>query len=98
VAYGSHDATWTPLYEERSSVRDNYKWGTLYLSKKDGSDYRLNVEVRAYDEGVAFLSVHCEFQLLFKIFRTAFQKSLRCINANIRMYRNDHLKMYKITL
>ena len=45
VAYGSHDATWTPLYEERSSVRDNYKWGTLYLSKKDGSDYRLNVEV-----------------------------------------------------
>ena len=21
-----------------------------------------------------------------------------CINANIRMYRNDHLKMYKITL
>ena len=54
VAYGSHDATWTPLYGERSSVRDNYKWGTLYLSKKDGSDYRLNVEVRAYDEGVAF--------------------------------------------
>ena len=23
---------------------------------------------------------------------------LTCINANIRMYRNDHLKMYKITL
>lgn len=22
----------------------------------------------------------------------------RAINANIRMYRNDHLKMYKITL
>ena len=54
VAYGSHDTTWTPLYGERSLVRDNYKWGTLYLSKKDGSNYRLNVEVRAYDEGVAF--------------------------------------------
>ena len=29
------------------------------------------------------------------------QMSLVCvmiINANIRMYRNDHLKMYKITL
>ena len=24
--------------------------------------------------------------------------SMLCINANIRMYRNDHLKMYKITL
>lgn len=23
---------------------------------------------------------------------------LSAINANIRMYRNDHLKMYKITL
>ena len=54
VAYGSHDTTWTPLYGERSLVRDNYKWGTLYLSKKDGSNYRLNVEVRAYDEGIAF--------------------------------------------
>ena len=54
VAYGSHDTTWSPLYGERSLVRDNYKWGTLYLSKKDGSNYRLNVEVRAYDEGIAF--------------------------------------------
>ena len=25
-------------------------------------------------------------------------KKLPVINANIRMYRNDHLKMYKITL
>ena len=26
----------------------------MYLSKKDGSNYRLNIEVRAYDEGIAF--------------------------------------------
>ena len=26
------------------------------------------------------------------------QYCMKCINANIRMYRNDHLKMYKITL
>lgn len=25
-------------------------------------------------------------------------KKIEIINANIRMYRNDHLKMYKITL
>lgn len=54
VSYTSHDATWKPLYGERSTVRDHYNGGTLYLSKKDGSRYRLNVEVRAYDEGVAF--------------------------------------------
>lgn len=28
--------------------------GYTVFIKKDGSDYRLNVEVRAYDEGVAF--------------------------------------------
>ena len=48
------DITWQPLYGERSSVRDHYRTGTLYLSKKDNSGYRLNIEVRAYNEGVAF--------------------------------------------
>lgn len=48
------DHTWKPLYGERSQVRDHYNAATLYLSKKDGSDYRLNIEVRAYDEGIAF--------------------------------------------
>lgn len=45
---------WHPLYGERSTVADKYNAGIIYLSKKDGSNYRLNVEVRAYDEGIAF--------------------------------------------
>lgn len=49
-----HDGIWNPLYGERSVVRDHYRSATMYLSKKDGSDYRLNMEVRAYDEGIAF--------------------------------------------
>ncbi len=48
------DRTWTPLYGERGAVRDRYNAATLYLSRKDDSDYRLNIEVRAYDEGIAF--------------------------------------------
>lgn len=48
------DTQWHPLYGERSTVRDAYNSATLYLSKKDGSGYRLNIEVRAYDEGIAF--------------------------------------------
>ena len=48
------DRTWTPLYGERGTVRDRYNAATLYLSRKDDSDYRLNIEVRAYDEGIAF--------------------------------------------
>ena len=43
-----------PFYGERSTVRDAYNSATMYLSRKDGSDYRLNVEVRAYNEGIAF--------------------------------------------
>ena len=48
------DNTWKPLYGERSKVRDRYNAATLHLSKKDGSFYRLDIEVRAYDEGIAF--------------------------------------------
>ena len=48
------DKTWHPLYGERSTVRDHYNAATMYLSKKDGSNYRLNIEVRAYNEGIAF--------------------------------------------
>lgn len=54
VSYSSFDETWTPILGERSVVRNSYNAGIIYLSKKDGSQYRLNVEVRAYNEGVGF--------------------------------------------
>ncbi len=48
------DTTWHPDYGERSTVRDRYNSATLHMSRHDKSDYRLDVEVRAYDEGIAF--------------------------------------------
>lgn len=54
VTTASRDSVWHPLYGERSTVRDRYNSATLHLSKKDASKYRLDVEVRAYDEGIAF--------------------------------------------
>lgn len=48
------DNTWHPPYGERSTVADRYNSATLHMSRKDKSDYRLDVEVRAYDEGIAF--------------------------------------------
>lgn len=54
VVLPSVDETWTPLYGERSRVRDRYHAATLCLSKKDGAQYRLHIEVRAYNEGIAF--------------------------------------------
>ncbi len=50
----SIDTVWAPLYGERSEVRDKYNQATLHMSRKDKSNYRLDVEVRAYDEGIAF--------------------------------------------
>lgn len=52
--HGCKDNTWKPLYSERSIIRDNYNSATMHLSKKDGSLYRLDIEVRAYNEGIAF--------------------------------------------
>lgn len=54
VSYGHFDETWKPVLGERSAIRDCYNSGILYMSKKDGSKYRMNVEVRAYNEGVGF--------------------------------------------
>ncbi len=48
------DTVWTPLYGERSKVRDHYNQATLHLSRKDKSNYRLDIQVKAYDEGIAF--------------------------------------------
>lgn len=48
------DTTWHNDFGERSTVRDHYNSATLYMSRKDNSDYKLDVEVRAYDEGIAF--------------------------------------------
>lgn len=54
VSYSRCDTIWHPFYGEQNVIRDAYTSGTLYLSKKDGSNYRLNIEVRAYNEGIAF--------------------------------------------
>lgn len=46
--------TWSWPCGERSEVRDCYNAATMHLSRKDKSDYRLDIQVRAYDEGIAF--------------------------------------------
>lgn len=49
----STDTTWTPVYGERSQIRDHFESLVLSLSKSGTKD-KLKLEVRAYDEGVAF--------------------------------------------
>lgn len=47
------DETWTPVYGERSRVRNNYNEYRLTLGLLNRRD-KLVLEVRMYDEGVAF--------------------------------------------
>lgn len=55
VSYAeTHDETWNNPIGERSAVRDYFNGATLHMSRKDKSKYRFDVEVRAYNEGVAF--------------------------------------------
>ena len=49
----SRDTVWHNRYGERSTVRDAYNGLTVHFVKKDASKYRLDIELRAYDEGIA---------------------------------------------
>ena len=52
-AVASHDASWKPVWGERSTVRDHYRSAKITFSRKQPPG-ELKLEVRAYDEGVAF--------------------------------------------
>jgi len=50
----SVDETWKPLCGERSAVKNCYNAASISFSRRDPSRYRMNIEVRVYDEGIAF--------------------------------------------
>ena len=50
----SRETVWHNAYGERSSVRDAGRGIVFHFARNDGSQYRLDIEVRAYDEGIAF--------------------------------------------
>lgn len=60
VQRSSHDSTWTPVNGERAQIRDHYQALTVDLVKDDNPIYKLAVEARAYDEGVALRFVFPE--------------------------------------
>ncbi|MGN1228465.1 MAG: glycoside hydrolase family 97 N-terminal domain-containing protein, partial [Prevotella sp.] len=64
VSRSERDTTWTPLYGENATIRDYYNAMTLHYAKgtAGGSGgsydkrryYAIDIEVRAYNEGIAF--------------------------------------------
>jgi alpha-glucosidase len=54
VARGDHDSTWENAFGQRRIVRDHFRELKLELHEHADSPGRLNLIVRAYDDGVAF--------------------------------------------
>ncbi|QEM08417.1 glycoside hydrolase family 97 protein [Mucilaginibacter rubeus] len=48
------DTSWKPVYGEKSMIRDHYNALTIKMVKDDHPIYKMNVEIRAYNEGIAF--------------------------------------------
>lgn len=54
---GSYDQPWKPLYGERSEIPDRYHFYRATfggLKDRDRNQIKLQLEIRAYDEGMAF--------------------------------------------
>ena len=64
--------------------------------QKSFSFKRLHYSIKNYTKTVIPYSLSQE--LMTAAFTAALNGIYLFINANIRMYRNDHLEMYKITL
>lgn len=47
------DTTWKPIYGERSVVYDHYTAATITFQKASNADYKMQIQVRAYNEGIA---------------------------------------------
>lgn len=54
VLHTQKDTTWKPLYGERNLIKDQYNGITLQFDQLASSNYKMNIEVRAYNEGIAF--------------------------------------------
>jgi alpha-glucosidase len=49
----SRDTTWQPAYGENENIRDHYNGLTIHLVKDDNPMYKMDVEVKAFNEGIA---------------------------------------------
>ncbi|UGU18177.1 glycoside hydrolase family 97 protein [Sinomicrobium kalidii] len=47
------DSTWTPVYGERSVIQQKYNELTLSFEQKASANYKMDIQLRAYNEGVA---------------------------------------------
>ncbi|MFH1718907.1 MAG: glycoside hydrolase family 97 N-terminal domain-containing protein [Planctomycetota bacterium] len=54
ISRSSHDETYSPVYAERETIRDNYNQLVVELKESQPPHRLLHLTFRAYDEGAAF--------------------------------------------
>jgi len=54
VSVSKQDTVWKPVYGERSRVRDHYQGMIIALLRNNSENLKLQIQVRAYNEGIAF--------------------------------------------
>ena len=81
----AHDETWTPVWGEVSSIRDNYKELILSLKDKAGSNIAINMIFRIFDDGIGF---RYEFpqQVGFKHFIVTDELTQFALSANHKTF------------
>ena len=64
----TYDNTWTQVWGEKSEIRNHYNQLTVNLQEKENQKRKLNIEFRAFDDGVAFRYVFPEQGMKDSIF------------------------------
>ena len=55
-----HDSNWKPVYGERAIIKERFREADFVLWRQNQERQQMNLQVRAYDEGIAFRYVFAE--------------------------------------
>jgi alpha-glucosidase len=85
----SHDQTWPVIAGKSATARDHFNQATILLSERDashgGKGRQIEIELRAYDDGVAF-RYHIPEQPALKDFAITSEDSCFAVPSNARAW------------
>jgi alpha-glucosidase len=87
---------YTPVNGKVASVRDGYSEVTVHLEEQSGAHRKLDVELRAYNQGAAFRAVLppqpnlSEVRITSETTMFAFPRDYACLGLNLGKYHNSH--------
>ena len=68
IEESSEDSSWEQVWGEKKEIRNNYNQLTVHLKEKTNNKRKLDIQFRAYDDGIAFRYVFPEQGIKDSIF------------------------------